>query len=252
MSGSLTGKTALITGSSQGVGLACAHTIAQQGCQVILHGNRSMFEADKAVQDIGPLALGAVEANLLLPGAGRDLYDQAMRLAEGRIDIVVNNAGIDWDSPLDASDETWEANWAGVLQVNLMAVADICRAAMPGMVERGGGAIINISSRAGHRGEDRDHMAYAASKGGVLALTKTLARQWGADNIFAYAIAPGWIDTRMAPQTATARAAAHSEIPIGKMADPKEIASMCAFLASGACVSATGSCVDINGASYVR
>jgi 3-oxoacyl-[acyl-carrier protein] reductase len=252
MSGSLTGKTALITGSSQGVGLACAHTFAQQGCQVILHGNRSMFEADKAVQYIGPLALGAVEANLLLPGAGRDLYDQAMRLAEGRIDIVVNNAGIDWDSPLDASDETWEANWAGVLQVNLMAVADICRAAMPGMVERGGGAIINISSRAGHRGEDRDHMAYAASKGGVLALTKTLARQWGADNIFAYAIAPGWIDTRMAPQTATARAAAHSEIPIGKMADPKEIASMCAFLASGACVSATGSCVDINGASYVR
>jgi len=252
MTQSLAGKTALITGSSHGVGLACAHLFSQQGANVILHGNQNMMDADAAVQAIGPKALGAVEANLLEPGAGRHLYDQAQQLAEGRIDVIVNNAGIHWDTPLDATDETWEANWAGILQVNLMALADICRAAMPGFSERGGGSIINIASRAGYRGEDQDHMAYAASKGAVLALTKTIARSWGKDNIYAYALAPGWINTRMAPQNAAGIAAAQSEIPIGKMAEPEEIAAMCAFLASGACVSATGSCIDINGASYVR
>ena len=248
----LKGKTALITGSSAGVGLACAHLFANQGADVILHGNRSMADADAALKEIGPRALGAVQADLLMPGAGRDLYAQAMRLSGGRIDIIVNNAGVHWDTPIDSSDETWEANWAGILQVNLMAMADICRAAIPDMVERGGGAFINIASRAGYRGEDRDHMAYGASKGAVLALTKTIARQWGCDGVYAYAVSPGWIDTRMAPGDAAGLAAARKEIPIGQLAAPEEIAALCAFLASGACVSATGSCIDVNGASYVR
>lgn len=252
MSGPLAGKRALITGSSHGVGLAAAHLFADQGAEVVLHGNQNMAEADAAVQAIGPRALGAVQADLLMPGAGRQLYDDALHLASGRLDIVINNAGIHWPTPIDATDETWEANWAGLLQVNLMALADICRAAIPEMKESGGGSIINIASRAGYRGEDKDHMAYAASKGAVLALTKTIARQWGRDNIFAYALAPGWINTRMAPQNAAGLAAAKSEIAIGRMAEPTEIAAMCAFLASGACESASGSCIDINGASYVR
>ena len=252
MTGPLAGKRALITGSSHGVGRAAAILFAEQGAEVVLHGNQNMADADAAVQEIGPRALGAVQADLLMPGAGRDLYDAALHLAGGRIDIVVNNAGIHWDTPIDSTDQTWEANWAGLLQVNLMAVADICRAAIPEMKESGGGEIINIASRAGYRGEDKDHMVYAASKGAVLSLTKTIARQWGQFGIHAYALAPGWINTRMAPQNAAGLAAANSEIPIGRMAEPEEIAAMCAFLASGACASATGSCIDINGASYVR
>lgn len=252
MSGPLTGKRALITGSSHGVGLAAAHLFAEQGADVVLHGNANMADADTAVQKIGPRALGAVQADLSQPGAGRDLYDAALHLAGGQLDIIVNNAGIHWATPVDGTDAEWEANWAAVLQVNLMAVADICRAAIPEMVANGGGSIINIASRAGYRGEDRDHMAYGASKGAVLALTKTIARQWGNDGVFAYALAPGWINTRMAPQNAAGLAAAKSEIPIGRMAEPEEIAAMCAFLASGACESASGSCIDINGASYVR
>ena len=99
MSGPLAGKRALITGSSHGVGLAAAHLFASQGAEVVLHGNQNMVDADAAVQEIGPRALGAVEANLLMPGAGRELYDTALHLAGGRIDIVVNNAGIHWDTP---------------------------------------------------------------------------------------------------------------------------------------------------------
>ncbi len=252
MTGQLAGKRALITGSSHGVGLAAAHMFAAQGAEVVLHGNQNMADADTAVQAIGPAALGAVQADLSQPGAGRDLYDAALHMASGRLDIIINNAGIHWASPLDSSDADWERNWATTLQVNLMAVADICRAALPEMVASGGGSIINIASRAGYRGEDRDHMAYGASKGALLSLTKTIARQWGSDGVYAYALAPGWIDTRMGPQHEEDRARAKAEIPIGDLAQPDEIAAMCAFLASGACRSATGSCIDINGASYVR
>ena len=252
MSLPLAGKRALITGSSHGVGLAAAHTFAAQGAEVILHGNQNMVDADTAVREIGPKALGAVQADLSQPGAGRELYDKALHLAGGRLDVVINNAGIHWASPLNASDAEWEQAWASVLQVNLMAVADICRAAIPEMAASGGGSIINIASRAGYRGEDREHMAYGASKGAVLSLTKTIARQWGNEGIYAYALTPGWIDTRMGPQHEEDRARAKAEIPIGDLAQPEEIAAMCAFLASGACRSATGSCIDINGASYVR
>ena len=252
MSLPLAGKRALVTGSSHGVGLATAHLFAEQGAEVVLHGNANMADADAAVQAIGPAALGAVQADLSRPGAGRDLYDAALHLASGRLDIVVNNAGIHQTSSIDVSDTEWESAWALTLQVNLMAVADICRAAIPEMAASGGGSIINISSRAGYRGEDRYHMAYAASKGAVLSLTKTIARQWGANGIYAYALAPGWIDTRMGPQHEADRERAKAEIPIGDLARPEEIAAMCAFLASGACRSATGSCIDINGASYVR
>jgi NAD(P)-dependent dehydrogenase (short-subunit alcohol dehydrogenase family) len=153
---------------------------------------------------------------------------------------------------MSGDDSDWHASWAEVLQVNLLALADICRAAVAAFAARGGGSLINIASRAGYRGDDGEHTAYAASKGAVLALSKTLARAYGKDGVLAYALAPGWIDTRMAPLNAAGLAAASNEIPIGRMATADEVAAMCAFLASGACASATGACIDINGASYVR
>ena len=135
----LAGKRALITGSSHGVGLATAQLFAQQGAEVILHGNQTLAQAEQAARDIGSNALGVVKADLSEPGAGRGLYEAALERAHGRIDILVNNAGIHWATPLDASDTEWDSLWAATLQVNLMAVADLCRAALPGMVAAGGG-----------------------------------------------------------------------------------------------------------------
>lgn len=248
----LTGKRALITGSSKGVGLAAARMFAAQGAQVVMHANTTVASARAAAGEIGERVLGVIAADLSQPGAGTRLFAEADALAGGQLDIVVNNAGIYLASEIQARDVDWHAAWARVLQVNLLAVADICRAAVNAFASRGGGSLINVASRAGFRGDDGDHSAYAASKGAVLALTKTLARAYGKDGVLAYALAPGWIDTRMAPQNAAGLAAARSEIPIGRMASANEVASMCAFLASGACASATGACIDINGASYVR
>lgn len=248
----LAGRRALITGSSHGVGLAAAHLFAQQGAQVVLHANTSIERAREAAAAIGANALGVVQADLAEPGAGTRLFAAADALAPGGLDVLVNNAGIYLASSMSGPEADWQAAWDAVLQVNLRAVADLCRAAVPAFVARGGGSLINIASRAGYRGDDGEHTAYAASKGAVLALTKTLARAYGRDGILAYALTPGWIDTRMAPHNAAGLAAAKSEIPLGRMASAEEVAAMCAFLASGACASATGACIDINGASYVR
>jgi 3-oxoacyl-[acyl-carrier protein] reductase len=248
----LSGTRALITGSSRGLGLACARLFVAQGAQVVLHAHASPERAREAAQALGAAVLGVVEADLARPGAGTGLFAAAARLAEGQLDVVVNNAGIYLPNPLDADDADWHAAWTRVLQVNLLAVADVCRAAVRAFAARGGGTLINIASRAGHRGDDGDHSAYAASKGGVLALTRTIARAHAGSGVLAYALAPGWIDTRMAPQDAAGIAAAEREIPLGRMASAAEVAAMCAFLASGACASATGACIDINGASYVR
>jgi NAD(P)-dependent dehydrogenase (short-subunit alcohol dehydrogenase family) len=136
--------------------------------------------------------------------------------------------------------------------VNIQAPADICRAAITHFKETGGGDIINIASRAGHRGDGVDHAAYAASKGAILAMTKTWARALSGENIHLYAIAPGWVETRMAPQDIENRKKAVADIPLGRVAQPDEIANMAAFLLSGACPSAVGATFDINGASYVR
>ncbi len=248
----LSGKRALITGSSHGVGLAAAQLFAAQGAEVVLHANTHLDRAVEAAKALGARALGVVAADLAETGAGTRLFAEADALCEGRMDVLINNAGIYVANPLDADDGTWNAAWDQVLQVNLRALADLCRAAVPAFAGRGGGSIVNIASRAGYRGDDADHSAYAASKGAVLALTKTLARAFGKDGVLCYALAPGWINTRMAPDNAAGLAAAKSDIPIGRMAEPEEVAAMCAFLASGACASATGACIDINGASYVR
>ena len=245
-------RCVLITGSSRGVGLAAARVMVSQGARVILHANQQLDAATRLAAELGPSVLGVLAADLSQPGAASALFAQADQLAGQRVNVVVNNDGIYLANPLAADDVQWQSAWSELLQVNLLAVADLCRAAVNAFVQRGGGALINVASRAGYRGDDGDHSAYAATKGAVLALTKTLARAYGKDDIYAYALAPGWIDTRMAPQNAAGLAAAKNEIPIGRMADPAEIGAMIAFLASGACASATGACIDINGASYVR
>ncbi|MFC2951011.1 SDR family NAD(P)-dependent oxidoreductase [Marinicaulis aureus] len=244
----LTDKTVLVTGASRGIGAATAKAAQKAGARVLLHASAPSDAAEQAAAVAGG---EVIFEDLSAPGAGARVMAGAVKAA-GRLDAVVNNAGIYIPTPLAGGEEEWADGWAQTMAVNVQAPADICRAAITHFRATGGGIVVNVASRAGHRGDGPDHAAYAASKGAVLAMTKTYARALSGENILFYAIAPGWVETRMAPQDIENRKNAIRDIPLGRVASPDEVAEMILFCASGACPSATGATFDVNGASYVR
>ena len=140
------------------------------------------------------------------------------------------------------------------MQINLTASAELCRLAVLHFRRHGGGRIVNIASRAAYRGDSPAHWHYAASKAGMVAVTKTIARGYAADDILAFAVCPGFTMTGMAEEYLASRGgdALLADIPLGRVADPREIAETVRFLALDAPASMTGAVLDINGASYVR
>jgi len=243
----LTDKTVLITGASRGVGKETARACAKAGARVILHYNVSQDAAVELAREID--AVGCVAADLAEPGAADRLWLQA-RTMGGSIDAVVNNAGVYRETPLHNA-QNWASGWAEQFQVNVLATCELMRNAINDWGSKGG-SIVNIASRAAYRGDGPDHAGYAASKGALVAAAKTLARAHAHQTILIYTLTPGWIETDMAPSRVEARAAAVADIPLGRVAQPQEIAAMAAFLLSGQCGSATGSVIDINGASFMR
>lgn len=251
MSALLAGKTVLITGASRGIGAATARLCHKAGARALLHASAPGERPREVAAAVGQSPDDFFYEDLSRRGAGFALVERVLAKTGG-LDGVVNNAGLYLASPLSGDVSAWDEGWEKTMAVNVRAPADICRAAIAHFRNAGGGTIVNIASRAGHRGDSVDNAAYAASKGAVLAMTKTFARGLGGENILVYAIAPGWVETRMAPQDIENRKRAVTEIPLGRVAQPEEVAAMAVFLLSGACPSATGATFDINGASYVR
>ncbi|NJK39512.1 MAG: SDR family oxidoreductase [Oscillatoriales cyanobacterium RM2_1_1] len=260
----LTGKVILVTGGSQGIGAATVKTLYQAGARVILHYGESRGKAEEIAQQLGRDACHLVQADLGQKQAAPELWRQAMQW-QGKIDVVVNNAGMISATSIDDDFATWSQNWQQTLQVNLIAVADLCREAIhhfqqpnlqqkPQDPQQPSGIIINISSRAAFRGDQPNFMHYAASKGGVISLTRSIARGFAKDNILAYAIAPGFVQTERIAAMMQIEDAAQltQDIPMGKMASPEDVAHVVAFLASGLSPHTTGTTIDINGASYVH
>ena len=189
------------------------------------------------------------------PAAPRQIWNAALDRLGGRIDVLVNNAGIYEGVGDDASDADWRAAWARTMGINLQASADLARLAVQHFRERGeGGRIINVASRAGSRGDSPQHWHYAASKGAMIAMTKTIARGYAAEGILAFAVSPGFTVSEMTEEYLTGRggAAILADIPLGRVATTDEIAETIRWLATEAPASATGSNIDVNGASYVR
>ena len=234
--------TILVTGSSRGIGMAIADTLRARGAAVIGHATYAWDEH-------------TIVADLLEPMAPQRLWDAALERGGGAIDALVNNAGIFAANPLDSSDIAWLDGWEDTLRINLTAAAQLSRFAVRHWLERATeGRLVHIASRAGHRGDSPDHWHYAASKAGMLALHKTIARAYAANGILSFAIAPGFTDTAMAEDYLASRGGPGliADIPLGRVATPGEIATMAAFCALDAPPSMTGAVLDANGASYVR
>jgi len=227
--------TVLVTGSTRGIGRATTAALAARGCTVIGHGSR--------------------DADFAEPSAPQRLWEQALEQAGGWIDVLVNNAGLFAANPIEASDIAWLDAWEDTLRINLTASAQLSRFAVRHWQAAGrGGRLVHIASRAGHRGDSPAHWHYAAAKGGMLALHKTIARAYAGDDILSFAIAPGFTDTAMAEDYLASRGgpALLAEIPLGRVATPDEIAAIAVFCALDAPASMTGATLDANGASYVR
>ena len=234
--------TILVTGSSRGIGRAIAEALRARGARVIGHSS--------LVEDADTIA-----ADLSHPPAPQALWEQALDRTDGRIDALVNNAGVFAANPLDASDIAWLDAWEDTIRINLTAAAQLSRFAVRHWLDRGAeGRLVHVASRAGHRGDSPDHWHYAASKGGMLAMHKTIARAYAANGILSFAIAPGFTATSMADDYLDSRGGQGllADIPLGRVATPAEIATMAAFCALDAPPSMTGAVLDANGASYVR
>jgi NAD(P)-dependent dehydrogenase (short-subunit alcohol dehydrogenase family) len=249
----LEGQTIFVTGASRGAGAGIAKELARAGAQVILGYARNIEAAKTVASELGDKAAGLVQADFAKAGSAGPAYAEACKIAGGPIHGLVLNHGVFEAASVHDDDAAWTSNWTRTLQINLQSAADLARLFARDRVDSGvEGAVLAIASRAANRGDDADHPAYAASKAGLIATMKTLARAYSGRGLLAYALAPGWIDTEMAPQEPAARKAALAEVPLGDMASPAELGALCAFLLSGACRSATGSVIDVNGASHVR
>ena len=249
----LNGTVALVTGGSRGIGAAIARAIGGAGGEVILHCAQHRDAAEAVRREIGAERCHVVQADLSMADEVDRLWSETLAIAPG-LNVLINNAGIFEDAPVDAPLEQWRAAWSRVLQVNLLAPADLCRAAIDHFRTIGGGRIINVASRAAFRGEAPDEMPYGASKGSLVTLTKTIARGFAADGILAFGIAPGFTDTEMVTgaMDPEAIARATSDIPLGEMAHPEEIGALAAFLCDRRVRHMTGATFDVNGASYLR
>ena len=232
----------LITGSTRGIGAVTRDELTKHGARVLGHGSRAN----------GPDQIGA---DLTQSGAADELWREALDRLEGRIDVLINNAGIYEPVSVGEGPEVWRDRWGRTMQINLQAAADLCRLAVSHFRSRaGGGRIVNVASRAAHRGDSPEHWHYAASKAALVAVTKTIARGFAAEEIYAFAVAPGFTMTGMAEEYLTSRGGERilNEIPLRRVNSPEEVATAITYLALHAPASMTGAIIDINGASYVR
>ncbi len=243
----------LITGASGGIGRAAAIECASRGAGVGVHynGNRERAEATLAA----------------LPGDGHELFqcdisdpDAAAALVEtadealGGLGVLVNNAGISQRHQIDRIDyATWRETWHRIVTTNLTAAANLCFCASQKMIERGGGRIVNVSSRGAFRGEPQMPW-YGASKAGMNAMGQSLAQALGPHGVYVYTVAPGFVETEMAAAVLASPEgdSIRNQSTIGRVAQPEELGKTIGFLALEAPPFMTGCIVDVNGASYLR
>ena len=243
----LDGRVAVVTGGNGGIGLGMARGLATAGAAIVVVG-RNRAKSAAAVAELASLGVEAiaVEADVVQPDAGAAICRAALDRF-GRLDILVNNAGTNIRKP---PEELALEEWHTVLQTNLTSAFLCCQAAYPAMIEGGGGKIINIGSMLSIFGASFA-AAYAASKGGIVQLTKSLASAWAKDNIQVNAVLPGWIDTELTRAARQQIPGLHDSVvrrtPAGHWGSPDSHAGIAVFLAAPASDFITGTAIPVDG-----
>jgi 3-oxoacyl-[acyl-carrier protein] reductase len=246
----LAGRSALVTGGSRGIGRAICMALARAGARVAVNYRVESPSAALVVQRIEEAGGEAfcLSADVSRKAEAEMMVDETVARFGG-IDVLVNNAGI-WKGA--AIDEMSDGDWSEMLDVNLTGTFHCIRAAVPAMKSAGAGRIVNVSSTAGQRGE-AFHAHYAATKGAVISLTKSLATELAPHGITVNCVAPGWVETDMTAESLSGpeREAILSSIPLRRVARPEEIAGAVVFLASDLASFVTGEILNVNGGAVL-
>jgi NAD(P)-dependent dehydrogenase (short-subunit alcohol dehydrogenase family) len=248
----LTNKNILVTGASRGIGKAIAEQLIRSGATVLAQFNNTPpnFES---LTDTEKGRLFSYKSDLAQTDQAVKLFEWALQEA-GSVDVIINNAGIAMKSEISSSTQEFVAAWDETMAVNLRAVGILCKEAIAHFIAQQNGIIINISSRAAFRGDTAEYLAYAASKGGVVALTRSIARAYGKQGIAAFNVAPGFVKTDMADEfiEAYGEGIVKNDIALNDLTTPQDLAPLITLLASGLANHATGGTFDVNAGSYVH
>ena len=249
-----TNKSVLITGGVRGIGKEIAMSFAEAGARATLSYHSNHAAAQSTLKELPNGNHHAIAGDIADPDFSKKLVEETIEV-QGSLDILVNNAGIFDAHKIDEVDfEYWQNAWQRTLAVNLQAPANLSYHAANHMIKQGtGGRIVNVSSRGAFRGEP-ECPAYGASKAGLNAMSQSLAKKLAPHDIFVGVVAPGFVETDMAKEILSGELGEgiRSQSPLGRVAQPDEVAHAVLFLASEKARFCTGTIIDVNGASYLR
>jgi len=242
--------TVLVTGASRGIGKAIAKSLLQSGARVAIHCHKHRESAEE-IASLGDSRI--FEADLSKDEETLDLFQRVLQWSPN-LNVLVNNAGVFLSAPLESSLQEWIRVWDTTMAINLKASSILCKEAANYFAQHGGGRIISISSRAAFRGDTPEYLAYAASKAGMVALSRSIARGMGKRGVKAFVVAPGFTRTEMAEDALRLYGEQFvvKDLALDRMTEPEDIAPLIVFLASGLGDHMTGATLDVNAGSYVH
>ena len=243
----------LVTGASRGIGLAIAKLLLEEGATVGLHYNSTRDSVDALARDFNSSKAIPIKADLSISQDVETLFEQARSMLNG-LDSIIINAGIFKPHPIDSSLSDWLEVWNETLKINLESPAVLTKLALEYFKAQKQGRFVYIGSRAASRGETEEYLAYAASKGGITSLARSVARSFGKYNIKAFTIAPGFTKTEMAMDAISQIGVEQviSNTALKQLTLPEHIAPLVALMCRGGMDHATGTTIDINAGSHIH